>query len=238
MTPCGPSLALGAVGVLAVAAATVGIAGSRSSVETSTAEPIIMYHGAHRWQGPPQIVPLRKGHAEYGPGIYLTTSWATASRYAKGGGSVLRMEVDPGIRLAHRVHVDAAEFLRQASSIPRLPGRAALTAAVERLSSKMGPRVRGDFLLVAIVNSGSAVGKSGPAMARLLVEAGVDADLVRSPIGKNEEWLVVFNPDAIRSVVRVTPDEVQRRGFAFDLPLPSTLPSSSSLEIDNPGESM
>jgi hypothetical protein len=149
------------------------------------------------------------------------------------------MEVDPGIKLAHRVHVDAAEFLRRASSIPRLPGRAALTSAVGRLSSRMGPRVRGDHLLAAIVNSGSAAGRSGPAMAGLLVEVGVDADLFRSPIGKGEEWLVVFDPNAILSVRRVTPDEVRRRGFAFDLPLPSTLPSLSfSLEIDNPGESM
>lgn len=239
MTPCGSSLALGAAGVLAVAAAAAGVAGSRSSAAGSAAEPIVMYHGAHRWRGPPQIVPLRKGHAEYGPGIYLTTSWSTASRYARGGGSVLRMEVSPFIRLAHRVHVDAAEFLRRASSIPRLPGRAALAAAVERLSSGMGPRVQGDFLLAAIVNSGSAVGKSGPAMARLLVEMGVESDLFRSPISKGEEWLVVFDPDAILSVERVAPDEVRRRGFAFDLPLPSSLPSFSYLlEIDNPGQSM
>jgi hypothetical protein len=239
MTPCGSSLALGAAGVLAIAAATAGAAGSRSPAAGSASEPIVMYHGAHRWRGPPQIVPLRKGHAEHGPGIYLTTSWPTASRYARGGGSVLRMEVSPSIRLAHLVHVDAAEFLRRASSIPRLPGRAALTAALERLSSRMGPRVRGDHLLAAIVNSGSAAGRSGPAMAGLLVEVGVDADLFRSPIGKGEEWLVVFDPNAILSVRRVTPDEVRRRGFAFDLPLPSSLPSlSSTLEIDSPGQSM
>jgi hypothetical protein len=76
-------------------------------------------------------------------------------------------------------------------------------------------------------------------MAGLLVEVGVDADLFRSPIGKGEEWLVVFDPNAILSVRRVTPDEVRRRGFAFDLPLPSSLPSlSSTLEIDSPGQSM
>ncbi|HQY61120.1 MAG TPA: hypothetical protein PK141_06990 [Polyangiaceae bacterium] len=47
--------------------------------------PLVFWHGSRAWHGPPTVRPGRAKRSEGGPGIYLTTSYRTASGYAKGG---------------------------------------------------------------------------------------------------------------------------------------------------------
>ena len=57
--------------------------------------PLVVYTGTQVWEGRPYIKESRKGHSEHGPGLYFTTKLQTARKYAKGRGTVLRVEIDP-----------------------------------------------------------------------------------------------------------------------------------------------
>jgi 8-oxo-dGTP pyrophosphatase MutT (NUDIX family) len=186
-------------------------------------EPLVLYHGAQRWEGPPEIVAHRKGHAEHGPGIYLTTSYETAARYAKGGGSVYRMELRPGVRWLQDASLEKGPVVTWLKGLPRLRGKERLVAGVERVASRMGDTFPAEILVNQFVNEGASSGQHGPALAAFLVTNGVDASLTSPPMfggtggAHGEDWVVVFNPDILRSVTKVTAREVGKQA-PFHLP--------------------
>jgi 8-oxo-dGTP pyrophosphatase MutT (NUDIX family) len=178
-------------------------------------EPLVLYHGAQRWEGPPEIVAHRKGHAEHGPGIYLTTSYETAARYAKGGGSVYRIGLDPGVRWLQNARLPYAETAAWVKGLPRLRGKERILEGLARTAARVGSVLPAEILVNQFVNADAASGQHGPALAAFLVAHGADAGHVSR--SGNEDWVVVFNPQVIRSVTKVPAKQVGP-GFAFDLP--------------------
>lgn len=171
---------------------------------------IVMWHGAHRWEGPPEVRTKTPTSAEHGPGIYMTTSVDSAREYAKGGGVLVRFEIDPAIRLLEDVQLqlgDAVEFVR---SRPRLKHRGMIVSDLEANAERMRPReirlgrasaespltIWAEVLLNLFVNYRVIAGEQGPALARFLVSQGVDASVVKRG---SDDWLVLFNPDRIRN---------------------------------------
>ncbi len=180
------------------------------------AQGYVFYHGAQRWEGPPQIVAHRKGHAEHGPGIYLTTAWQTATKYAKGGGAVYRIELSPETRWLEGARLPLAETVAWVRGLPRLRGKSDIVDTLSRTAERTGRDTLPAFVLVnAFVNRDVASGQHGPSLAAYLVAHGIDASLVQQGA---EDWVVVFNPGIVRSVWRVSAADVSAEGFAFDLP--------------------
>ena len=177
--------------------------------------PLVFYHGAQRWEGPPSIVAHRKGHAEHGAGIYLTTSWERAASYAKGGGSVYRFEVSPDMRWLEDARLPAAETVRWVKSLPRLKGKADIVASLERTAGRVGPSIPAEGLVAAFVNFGGSAGQHGPSLAEYLVAHGIDASHVQPTV--NEDWVVVFNPAKVLRVTRLAAKDTGE-GFVYDLP--------------------
>lgn len=209
----GSTLTLGLVGALAAVGAL-----SRRGSRARSCPPgaLIFYHGAHRWEGPPSVVEHRKGHAEYGPGIYLTTNWETANEYAKGGGSVYRIGLDPSTRFSEDVQIEVADARSFVKGLSGLRGKADILAFLDRIEAQRGPKMYAEYLVNAFVNRGVASGKNGPMLAAFLAQQGADASLVSHSM--DEDWVVVFNPDKVCMVERLDPKQVSRQGFAFSLP--------------------
>lgn len=177
---------------------------------------LVLYHGAQRWEGMPEIRPHRKGQAEHGPGIYLTTSWETANKYAKGGGAVYRMTLDSPRGWAENVRISAAD-IREFAMQTLGKGKAAkdLLAAVDRVSARTGDMVPAFAVIAMFVNADIASGRHGPALAQFLERHGVDASHVHQG---NEDWVVVFNPALIKRVEKLGPKDVGSPEYPFDLP--------------------
>ncbi|NBU17462.1 MAG: hypothetical protein EBS48_10745, partial [Actinobacteria bacterium] len=179
------------------------------------AAPLVLYHGAQRWEGPPSIVAHRKGHAEHGAGIYLTTSWERAASYAKGGGSVYRFEMSPDMRWLEDARLPAADTVRWVKSLPRLKRKADIVASLERTAGRVGPSIPAEGLVAAFVNFGASAGQHGTSLAEYLVAHGIDASHVQPTM--NEDWVVVFNPAKVLRVTRLAAKDTGE-GFAWDLP--------------------
>jgi len=183
--------------------------------ESSMTDPLVLYHGSHRWFGPPEIRGARRGAAEHGPGIYLTTSWTTAKGYAKGGGAVQRVVLAPDLRWLQDARLDLEETLAWLRDVPRLRQRQELADSLRRLAARSGNPFPAEYLVNVFVNSDQASGQAGPALAKFLVDHGVDVAYVRQ---SNEDWVVVFNTEKIAKVTQLTPRDVDAPGFPFDTP--------------------
>lgn len=170
------------------------------------AAPLILWHGAQRWSGPPELRPASMKRMEHGAGLYLTSSEATARHYAKGGGKALRFEIDPEIVALADARIDARELAAFVEAAPRLRHRKEILADLARAEAR-SMEARGTRTIVAstLVNLlhyyKVLTGPMGPEVARFYVSHGIDGDWIR-PTASNdptERWLVLFNLAKIRS---------------------------------------
>lgn len=162
---------------------------------------IQLWHGGNRWEGRPEIRPSKQGRYECGPGIYLTTHYDTARKYAKGGKVVTRVTLADDIRWIHRQKAPVQSLRDYVRSTSRFPRRADILADIDRAVERRS--VNGavtefavETLLNLAINRECLDGQQGVLFAHWLVEQGVDAMLHRA-YGQ-EQWVVVFNPDIIR----------------------------------------
>jgi hypothetical protein len=173
---------------------------------------IQMWHGG-RWDGPPTIQTPRKGRYEAGPGIYLTTHYATARQYAKGGGKTMLVTLNPGFKLAQDVLIpmnDAIQFLTSTRMTQRNKIVADVKANAARRNAAM---IVSTVLINLFVNYQAGSGEAGLALARFLVSHGVDAELERK--SNNENWLVVINPAIIKSVKPMAAKDIPLSMYNF-----------------------
>lgn len=165
-------------------------------------QPIVMYHGARAWSGPPSVQRGRAKRTEHGPGIYLTTSYATARKYSKGGGVVMRVLLSPDLTWAEDATIpiaDAIAFVRNQRGMRK---KNEIIADLQRNSAKhLGSDTIGASVLSNLaVNYDALVGDAAPAMAQFFARCGIDAGLNETwGDGKDEDWIVLFNPSKILS---------------------------------------
>ena len=186
--------------------------------------PIVVYTGTAVWDGPPEIRDTKKGRAEHGPGLYFTTSLETARRYAKGRGTVLRVEISPSIRWLEGA---VAPVERMVEWVESRRGLRKKREIVQDLRTRSGGRGvapgmgRVEVLVNLMVNYEAISGSHGPSLAEFLVSLGIGASLVDPPWGtrtaNDEQWLVLFDPEKVLGWRRIQRDD------------PSELPSIRSL---------
>jgi len=173
-------------------------------------EYLILYHGARRWNEKPKVPTCRPGRYECGPGIYLTTSANTANKYAKGGGVIMQMELNPDLCWLENARVsldDSLDFVRQLSRLPaRKQIQMDLLAHAQRIQSE---NVGANILVNLMVNYEALGGQNGPSLAMWLADHGIDASLQRANgLQGWEDWVIVFNPEVIVRTKRLKQSDI------------------------------
>lgn len=190
-----------------------------------------MWHGSKRWDGNPEVQAPRKGHYEAGPGIYFTTHYSTASRYAKGGGSVMLAEIDRNLRLADTVLIPLETVICFVQDCPRMRHKREIIADLKGNAARHhAESIYAEILVNLVVNWEAGAGHVGLAVAKFLREQGVDALLDRSRSG-GENWLVVINPSVIKSIKRVRPQDVPASEYNLP-PVPAAQLIRESIKTD------
>jgi hypothetical protein len=172
---------------------------------------ILMWHGG-RIDGSMAVQKPSKGRYEAGPGIYFTTKYATATKYAKGGGSTYLVEIAPNLRFADEVSLPLDDLIKFLKGL-RMKKNKEVIADLEANSARMTARspehegkVKASVLINLLVNWEAGSGDVGLEVAKYLADNGVDAS-VENQSG-NEQWLVIFNPKVIKSSKKVSAAEV------------------------------
>lgn len=178
--------------------------------------PIQLWHGGNRWEGDPEVRPARQGAYECGPGIYLSTSYETARKYAKGGKVTTLVTLGPTVRLLENALLPLSELTAFLRETPRIKRRANILRELEDVC----PRFPADSVPVSClvnlcVNYDALAGKPGVALAQWLTAKGIDASLHRA-YGA-EQWLIVFNPKVILRHEVVAAKDVSLADY--DLPM-------------------
>lgn len=158
-----------------------------------------MWHGGKRWEGSPEIRPARQGKYECGPGLYLTTSYLRARKYAAGGKVTTRVTLADGVRWLEQATLPLRELLDYVQTAPRVSNRKKLESDLIRYyadaAQSLDESCAVSRLVNLLINAESLSGKAGVHFANWLVSKGIDASL-HSPMA-GEQWVVVFNPDII-----------------------------------------
>ncbi len=163
--------------------------------------PIEVYTGTQVWIGRPTIRPAKKGRVEHGPGLYFTTSLTTALRYARGGRTVLKVELDPSISWLEDAKLPVSAVIQWLMERRGLRNRSFIIADVMenalRTRSRTGDMglIYANALVNLMVNWDAITGDHGPALAEFLVWYDIDASHVSQSGG--EEWIVLFNPKKV-----------------------------------------
>lgn len=161
---------------------------------------IQLWHGGNRWEGDPEVRAPKQGRYECGPGIYLSTSYLRARKYAGGGKVTTLVTLADTVRWLEKAKLPLRELAEFIDTAPRLPGREGLRKQLLDRNLDRGLELHDlcpvDRLVNLLINEEALAGKMGVYLAQWLASKGVDASL-HKPMGQ-EQWVIVFNPAVIR----------------------------------------
>lgn len=143
----------------------------------------------------------KKGRYEYGPGLYLTTSYTVASKYAKGNRKLYIVTVADGndisdVRIPEN---EAIEFTKKyVVKSERQFIISSLKSGIERRGA-----LHGDAFMTMIINCDGIKGTNVERMKDFILSHGGDYHMVSSPFGYGENMMVLYNNDLIRNITRI-----------------------------------
>jgi len=175
---------------------------------------IKLYHGGSLWQSEgPTIFPSKKGRYEHGVGIYLTTKYETARKYAKGNKVVLAVYVDPNFVKIEQVKLPASDIISFIKSVPKMKNKKEIINAIMNYESRTNEPVPLNVLNNLVVNFEAGSGNAGILINKFFVLNGVDAEVANF---SGEDWLIVFDTSIIKKWEKVSPSTLNLQDY--DLP--------------------
>ncbi len=162
-----------------------------------------------------EIISHKKGNWEYGPGLYLTTSYSTAAKYAKGGGKLYRVAIRQGVNISD-VDLDMAdvtEFVKRYGIASKR--REFLDFCQQRMARSGITRLPAESFVTLLINLEAIQNTKTADLRHFLIAHGVDYTFVQNYGGSGETVVVVHNPRIIKKVEVVKPADVTS-GFDVD----------------------
>jgi len=181
--------------------------------EENSSNTMTLWHGGNNLEySYHEMRPHTKGNWDHGPGLYLTTNFHTAVKYAKGGKKIYEVTIDKGTDIQNVTIPleDGVNFVKK-YCIGKYKKQ-----IIDDLKDNMNRR--GHLFLNAVVNlcfNYQALSTANTvALRRFVVDHGADYEIVRNYGGRSDDTVVVvYNPKIIRKVKAVKTSDVKTSDF-------------------------
>ena len=152
------------------------------------------------------------GKWEHGPGLYLTTHYDTAKKYAKGSRKLYKVVIRKGVNIKD-VSLPITDVTDFVATYVTKTKRNDINERIEKWVKDN--RVSANIFLNIMINEYAIKNTSTPNLREFLVRNGVDYAVVDNAFGWHETMIVLFNMKNIISKTVVKPkDKID----VFDLP--------------------
>ena len=160
-----------------------------------------LWHGGRYLESNYRDMICAKNKWEYGPGLYLTTSYLRAKQYAKGGGNTYLVDLDLGTEI-DKVNIKMDMVL---SFIDEYIIKSKKKLMLEDIHYHIKRLNKCDDLnlnvfLNLIINNNALLKSKTKKLCEFLVNNGADYCYVSNYSGNNEDVYVIFNRKQIKSV--------------------------------------
>ena len=152
------------------------------------------------------VIAQKNGRYEYGPGLYLTTHYGTAMKYAKGNRKLYLITVEKGN--------DINDSFLNISDINFFIKKYVLNSKKIEILKRLEKFTKNDLVKSYIFNNiilnEKAVKPSNTKYLReFYVEKGIDYEIINNPFGWGEDMMVLYNMKKIKNIIRIKPtDEI------------------------------
>lgn len=160
-----------------------------------------------------------KGRWEHGPGLYLTTHYETARKYAKGGGTTYKVELELGNHIKNiDIHIDNVLYFVKKNVI-----KSKQKDIIDDLHNNMKRSqtmafINAEVIVNLCVNYEALKGEQTVELNRFLVENNVDYGTENNFGGRGETVCVVYNLDKIKKVKAIKSQDVLLTDYELIFP--------------------
>lgn len=132
----------------------------------------------------------RKGRYEYGSGLYLTTKYEVAKKYAKGSRKLYLVEVQKGTDISDSFlkHSDLIAFIKKHVT------KAKQNEIISRLDRHVKDgQVKAFIFNNIMLNEGALKPAKTVELQSFYVSNGIDYEIVNNPFGWGEDMMILYN---------------------------------------------
>ena len=181
-------------------------------LENSDSSPTMtLWHGGNLTDDL-SLISQKKGRFEYGSGLYTTTHYGTARKYAKGSRKLYKIVLSKG-NDANSTTIDYDAAINFVDSYVTRSKRNEVKSRMEKF--KKDSVILAEIFNNIILNSEAITASNTRQLSQFLVDQGIDYLKVSNAFGWGEMMIVIFNLKKIVKIQRVMPtDKIE----VFDLP--------------------
>ena len=176
-----------------------------------SAQTMTVWHGGNL-SGDLGLIPQKNGRFEYGCGLYGTTHYDTAKKYAKGSRKLYRLTIQSGNDA--RTHYISLDNIT--GWVNKFVIKTKRTDVLNRILHRVKDgMVLADTINNIILNEKAITASNANKLSKFFVENGIDYLLVPNAFGWGEMMVVVFNLKKVLKIQQVMPKE---KITDYDLP--------------------
>lgn len=181
---------------------------------------LTLWHGGRNLESDyKDIRASASGRWEHGPGLYLTSHYETAFKYAKGGGKTYKVTIDfdPAKSISN-VKVKVKDAIAFVKSVAKVAARADIIERIEaNASRKNSDEVNIEVVSNLLLNSEALAPSKTKILAEWLIDNGVQYGVTRFG-GRDETVVIVFDRSIIKSVKAIPAKDVSLDDREVDVP--------------------
>jgi len=146
------------------------------------------------------IIAQKNGRYKYGAGLYITTHYETAKKYAKGSRKLYLITVEKGVDI-NDAFLDLDKVKEFVSMYIIGSKRRMLMDRLEKYTDN--GKVIADVFNNIILNDSAIKSTNTRYLRNFFVENGIDYEIVDNPFGWGEKMMVLYNMKKIVNVIHV-----------------------------------